>query len=125
MLKGTAAGAGTGALLGAGIGSLGFAGGPVGLATTPAGAATGGFTGGTVGYAGGFIYCAKGVGSNFGGNQRQNKAANDAKKEAERRTGKQFSEDQEEKFHDLITKQGFDYKEMVEIAEAVLNGEAN
>jgi hypothetical protein len=71
MAGATAAGAGTGALVGGGIGSLGFAGGPAGLATTPAGVATGSFVGGGVGFAGGMIYCAKGVGPGFGGNQRQ------------------------------------------------------
>jgi hypothetical protein len=107
-----------------GIGSLGFAGGPTGIITTPAGAATGSLVGGGVGWASGMIYCAKGAGPKFRGNQRQNKAANDAKRDAERETGKRMSADQEEKFHDLITKQGFDYGEMVKIAVAILSGEA-
>ena len=78
--------------------------------------------GGGVGFASGLIFCAKGVGPNFGGNQRQNRAANDAKKEAERETGKKFTPALEEKFHDLISHQGLDFHEMVLVAIEVLNG---
>src|ERR1700692_3174186 len=74
MAGATGAGAASGALVGGGIGALGFAGGPAGFLTVPAGAGTGSLIGGGVGFAGGMIYCAKGVGPNFGGNQRQNRA---------------------------------------------------
>jgi hypothetical protein len=85
--------------------------------TIPAGAATGSLIGGGVGFAGGMIYCAKGVGPRFGGNQRQNKAANDAKRDAERETGMKMTDDQQEQFHDLITHQNFDYHEMVDVGK--------
>jgi hypothetical protein len=124
MAGSMAAGAGTGSLVGGGIGSLGLAGGPTAFATIPAGAGTGSLIGGGVGWVGGMISCAKGVGPSLGGNQRQNKAANDAKRDAERQTGKKMTDAQQEKFHDLITHQNFDYHEMVEVAIAILNGEA-
>jgi hypothetical protein len=43
---------------------------------------------------------------------------------ATRQTGKKMTDAQQEKFHDLITHQNFDYHEMVEVAIAILNGEA-
>jgi len=117
MAGSMAAGAGTGSVMGGGVGSLGLAGGPTAFATIPAGAATGSLIGGGVGFAGGMIYCAKGVGPRFGGNQRQNKAANDAKRDAERETGMKMTDDQQEQFHDLITHQNFDYHEMVDVGK--------
>jgi Na+/glutamate symporter len=82
------------------------------------GASIGGVLGGIVGN----VLCAKGGGSSFGGNQRENKQANDAKNQAERITGKQFTPALERKFHDEITGQGYGYQELVQIALEVLAG---
>jgi RHS repeat-associated protein len=71
---------------------------------------------------GAIIQCSV-VRSRFGSNQRQNKVAHDARKEAERNTGKKFTPAQERKFHDEITGQGIsDYHELVRIAGDVLKG---
>ena len=121
MAGSMAAGAGTGALAGGGIGSLGFAGGPAGFATTPAGAGTGSLIGGGVGWVGGMVSCAKGVGPNFGYNQAPNKVANDAKNQAQKITGKKMSFAQDELFHDY-DKTGMSYKDMVQLAVDILNG---
>lgn len=93
------------------------------------GAAAGAYFGGTagrgVGTTAGYFACASGggSGSKFGTNQHQNKMANDAKREAERNTGKRFTPALERKFHDEITGQGInDYHELVHIAEDVLEG---
>jgi hypothetical protein len=70
------------------------------------------------------IYCAKGVGPGFGGNQRQNRQARDAQQDAERQTGKKMTAGQQETFHDMITGQGLNYHQMVEVAVQILNGVA-
>jgi RHS repeat-associated protein len=124
MAGATAAGAGTGALVGGGIGSLGFAGGPAGFVTTPVGVGTGAFFGVQAGFAGGMIYCAKGLGPNFGGNQRENRQANDAKRAAERKTGRTMSRSQERLFHD-IDKTGMSYSDMVRLAVGIINKVVN
>ena len=51
------------------------------------------------------ILCAKGAGPGFGGNSNQNKQANDAKRDAEKETGKKMTPDQESKFHDAVSHQ--------------------
>jgi RHS repeat-associated protein len=124
MAAATAGGAGTGMLVGGGIGSLGFAGGPAGFLTTPAGAETGSLIGGGVGFAGGMIHCAKGISPNFGGNQRQNRQANDAKREAERETNKKMTDAQERLFHN-IDKTEMDYQGMVQLAKDILDKVVN
>lgn len=121
MAGATEAGAGTGALVGGGIGSLGLAGGPAAFSTIPAGTATGSAIGGGVGFAGGMMFCAKGVGPKFGNNQAPNRQANDAKKEAQRKTGKTMSIEQDELFHDY-DKTGMSYQDMVQLAVNMLNG---
>jgi len=132
----TAAG---GALAGGGAGALygltGSATGPGVLVIDPVAILTGAVMGGASGWATGMSACMIGGGSGGGGrnrgsgggdNQRANKAATDAKKEAERRTGKKFTRDQERYFHDQIGKHGgydgFGYEHMVEIAVDILEG---
>jgi RHS repeat-associated protein len=114
-------GGGGGTLVAPGVGTVGG-----GIAGTSAGAGigagVGGFIGGLVGGAASNILCSKGGGSSFGGNQRENKQANDAKNEAERITGKKFTRAQERVFHDEITGQGYGYHELVQIAVQVLQG---
>jgi hypothetical protein len=72
----------------------------------------------------GFVVCSRGTGPRFGGNQRENKQANDAKREAERQTGKKMSDDQERLFHD-IDKTEMDYQGMVILAKDILNNVVN
>jgi RHS repeat-associated protein len=60
--------------------------------------------------------------SKGGSNQRENRQAADARRAAERQTGKKFTQAQIERFHDLIQKQGYGYRELVEVAVAVLEG---
>jgi hypothetical protein len=128
---GAVAGASAGALIGEGLGAL--AGGGVGTLVAPgvgtvgggALGATGGATvgasiGGVLGGIVGNVLCAKGSGSSFGGNQRQNKQANDAKNQAERTTGKQFTPALERVFHDEITGMNYSYQELVQIAVEIL-----
>jgi RHS repeat-associated protein len=119
---GTAGGIGGGAggtLVAPGVGTFGGA-----AAGASEGAALGAEAGYAAGIAIGSVKCAKGMGSSFGGNQRQNKQANDAKRTAERETGKKMTNLQQEKFHDLVTKQGYGYNELVSIARDILNGTA-
>ncbi|MEO6805325.1 MAG: RHS repeat-associated core domain-containing protein [Edaphobacter sp.] len=118
-----------GAATGGGVGLVGLAGGGVGvLVTEPAGLAIGGVGGAASGVALGMTVCPGGAlamsnsGRGFGGNQRENKQANDAKQEAERDTGKKFDRALDRKFHDEITGQGYGYHELVEIAKQVLQG---
>jgi hypothetical protein len=128
---GAVAGASAGALIGEGLGAL--AGGGVGTLVAPgvgtvgggalgaaggatAGAAIGGVLGGIVGN----VLCAKGGGSSFGGNQRENKQANDAKNQAERITGKQFTPALERMFHDEVTGMNYSYQELVQTAVEIL-----
>jgi RHS repeat-associated protein len=128
---GAVAGASAGALIGEGLGAL--AGGGVGTLVAPgvgtvgggalgaaggatAGAAIGGVLGGIVGN----VLCAKGGGSSFGGNQRENKQANDAKNQAERITGKQFTPALERMFHDEVTGMNYSYQQLVQTAVEIL-----
>lgn len=114
-------GAGGGTLVAPGVGTVG--GGIVGgSAGAGIGAGVGGFIGGLVGGAASNVLCSQGGGSSFGGNQRENKQANDAKNEAERMTGKKFTRAQERVFHDEITGQNYGYHELVQIAVQVLQG---
>ena len=85
-----------------------------------AGAWIGGGLGALAGNALGNILCSRGGGPSFGGNQRQNKQANDAKNEAERRTGKKFTPALERMFHDEITGMNYSYKDLVQIAVDIL-----
>jgi RHS repeat-associated protein len=118
---GGAAGAGGGTLVAPGVGTIG--GGVVGAeAGAGTGAWIGGFVGGAIGNIVGNVLCSKGGGPSFGGNQRENKQANDAKNEAERITGKRFTPAQERIFHDEITGQNYGYHELVQIAVDVLEG---
>jgi len=114
-------GGGSGTLVAPGVGTIG--GGIVGAsAGSGIGAAVGGFIGGLASGAGSNVLCSTGGGSSFGGNQRENKQANDAKNEAERMTGKKFTRAQERVFHDEITGQGYGYHELIQIAVQVLQG---
>jgi hypothetical protein len=45
----------------------------------------------SVGGAASNVLCSKGQGSNFGGNQRENRQANDAKRDAEKAVGQQMT----------------------------------
>lgn len=119
---GAAAGGGGGTLVAPSVGTVGGAvvgaeGGAAGGAE--AGAVVGGFVGGVVGS----IVCSKGSGPSFGGNDRENTQAADARRAAERITGKKFDRRLQRVFHDRITKQGFDYDKLVEEAVDVLRGE--
>jgi len=117
-IVGGIAGAGGGTLVAPGVGTVGG-----GFAGATEGASIGGQAGFVGGTAVGFILCAKGSGPGFGGNQRENKMANDAKKDAERQTGKKFTKALDRVFHDEITGQGInDYHELVKIAVDVLQG---
>jgi RHS repeat-associated protein len=128
---GAVAGASAGALVGEGLGAL--AGGGVGTLVAPgvgtvgggalgatggatAGAAIGSVLGGIVGN----VLCAKGGGSSFGGNQRENRQASDAKNQAERITGKQFTPALERMFHDEVTGMNYSYQQLVQTATEIL-----
>jgi RHS repeat-associated protein len=128
---GAVAGASAGALIGEGVGGL--VGGGVGTLVAPGvgtigGRALGGSGGATVGAAiggvlGGIVgnvLCSKGGGPSFGGNQRENKQANDAKNQAERITGKQFTPALERMFHDEVTGMNYSYQELVQVAVEIL-----
>jgi hypothetical protein len=86
-----------------GAAGLGTAGAGVGAATCKGGSGGGG-------------------GSKFGSNSRQNRQANDAKREAERLEGKKMTNDQEDKFHDEVSHQGMGYHDMVQVAREILQG---
>jgi hypothetical protein len=58
----------------------------------------------------------------LGGNSRQNKQTNDAKRDAEKEAGKRMTDAQEERFHDEVTHHGLGYWEMREIAVQILRG---
>ncbi len=118
---GAIVGGGGGTLVAPGVGTIG--GGIAGAsAGSGIGAVVGGFIGGLVGGAGSNVLCSQGAGPSFGGNQRENKQANDAKNEAERITRKKFTRAQERVFHDEITGQNEPYHELVKIAVRVLQG---
>jgi hypothetical protein len=53
----------------------------------------------------------------------ENKRANDAKRQAERQTGKKFTRAQERRFHDNITGMGLDYHELVAEGVYILIGQ--
>lgn len=119
----TALGAAAGWKIGGGAGGVGGLG--VGdEITVPAGIGIGFLAGGAAGWTAGMISCAKGREPKMGGNQRQNQSAADAAREAERQVGREMSDDQRTRFHDLISHQGYDYHEMVEIAKQILEGRA-
>ena len=118
-----------GAAVGGGVGLVGLAGGGVGVVVTePAGLLIGGAGGAASGLALGMTVCPGGAlamsngGKGLGGNQRENKQANDAKQQAERETGKKFDRALDRKFHDEITGQGYGYHKLVDIAKQVLQG---
>jgi len=118
---GAAAGGSVGTLVAPGVGTVGagIAGGAGGSA---AGSWIGGGLGGAVGGIVGNILCAKGGGPSFGGNSRQNKQANDAKRDAENEVGKKMTNAQEDRFHDEVSHQNLGYWEMREIAVQILKG---
>jgi hypothetical protein len=128
-------GTGLGAFGGGTIGGLATAGGgPIIVIGIGGGGALGAVKGGiigasagaTVGAAMGSIACRTGSGGGGGGgggdNQRQNKQASDAKRAAEQKAGKKFTEAQDRRFHDEITGQEYDYHTLVEIAVGILEG---
>jgi RHS repeat-associated protein len=124
LVGGIAGGAG-GTLVAPGIGTV--VGG--GVAGAIEGTKDGAMAGAAVGGIYGFVACKGGSGSGggggpkFGSNKQQNKNARDARRAAERETGKKFTPALERKFHDAISKQGIDnYHELVEIAVHVLKG---
>jgi RHS repeat-associated protein len=122
-------GGGTGGMVGAAGGTL-FAPGFGTIGGGAAGAPEGGslgfeggsYLGATAGTIIGNIMCAQGRSGGGGDNQRQNKQASDARSAAERQTGKKFTLAQIEKFHDLISKQRYGYRELVKVAVDVLEG---
>lgn len=61
-------------------------------------------------------------GNKLAPNGDQNTQAGEARQEAERITGKKFDTYKENKFHKHVTKQGYDYHELVDIGVDVLNG---
>lgn len=116
-------GGGGGTLVAPGVGTIG--GGVEGaLAGGNLGAQIGAVGGGVVGS----IMCSNsgggGGGSKLGSNQRQNKQAGDALKDAERRTGIKADKWKEREFHDAITGRNItSYQNLVDIAEQVLRGQ--
>jgi RHS repeat-associated protein len=114
-------GAAGGTLVAPGVGTVG--GGVVGAgygATN--GALIGGGLGAAAGAIAGSILCSKGTPPSIGGNDRENRQAADARREAERRTGKKFDRDKQRQLHDRITGQDMDYNDLVDEAVEVLNG---
>lgn len=133
---GAMVGAGIGAVIGGGSGGLlGGVGGTLiapGVGTISgavlggeggvvAGTAVGAGVGGTVGSVVGTVLCSQGEGPKFGNNGRENRQADDARREAERKTGRRFSRYLERVFHDRVTGRGYSYQDLVDEAVEILN----
>jgi len=118
---GAAAGGGGGTLVAPGVGTFG-GGGAGALVGAEAGTTVGGIAGAIAGGAAAPALCAKGS-PRIPNRAQQQRQSDEAKKQAEKETGKKFTKDQETTFHDEITGRGItDFRTLVEIAKDVLDG---